>query len=105
MFRHLSIYLRFLVISWFLLGPLAANAYPFPPNTLETSGKHYVSTEQIFLSAEGIEILYENGILVTQGIFHDDEGFYFLSEGVHWICRNCGALNELDASSCYRCGS
>jgi len=41
--------------------------------------------------------------LIASSIFHDDQGFYYLKDGVQWICRNCGALNDLDNYECYRC--
>ncbi|HEY4832250.1 MAG TPA: zinc finger Ran-binding domain-containing protein [Waddliaceae bacterium] len=68
--------------------------------------KYYVSANQIQLSEEGISILLGEVVrLQVEHLFHDEQGFYYLEEGVSWICSRCGALNRLDRSSCYRCGN
>lgn len=69
----------------------------------ETILKHYVTPDQIKISPEGISIFLESGCLNVDSIFQDKRGFYYLEEGVYWICNSCGAFNELGETSCYRC--
>lgn len=69
-----------------------------------TQAKHYILSEQILLCEEGIIINLEEDYLLVRSVFHDEQGFYYLEEGVYWICRNCGAFNDLDNRVCYRCG-
>jgi hypothetical protein len=69
----------------------------------EAGSKHYVRANQIALSDEGILIFLEDIDLIANSVFHDDCGFYYLEDGVQWICRNCGTLNDLDEYECHRC--
>lgn len=70
----------------------------------DTKIKHHVSSNQIYLTEDGIFLNLGDVLLQAESLFHDDAGFYYLEEGMYWICRRCGALNDLDNSSCYRCG-
>lgn len=65
--------------------------------------KNYVMSDQIDVNPEGIFIFFEHECLKVNGIFQDKEGFYYIEEGVMWICGNCGALNSLDDAYCYNC--
>jgi hypothetical protein len=62
----------------------------------EAHSKYYVNADQIELTQEGILIILENFKLLAIRIFHDEHGFYYSEDGVKWICRNCGALNDLE---------
>ncbi|MFZ0565805.1 MAG: hypothetical protein WAM28_06440 [Chlamydiales bacterium] len=73
-------------------------------NREEYFGRHYVYADQIVFSEKGIVIYCQDGnYLLTQSIFHDENGYYYLEDGVQWICSKCGALNDLNRTSCYRC--
>jgi hypothetical protein len=105
MMRMLLLFICFTQMQ-FCFGNKASRAFEIViENGQEGYLKHYVSADQISICEEGILIHLEKVGLQLKSIFHDEYGFYYLEEGVSWICNWCGELNPLDRSICSCCGN
>lgn len=72
-------------------------------NTDHDQEKCYITENDIALCDEGIAILGTESLIVAEGLFHDENGFYFLVSGARWKCNCCLELNSLDNHACQAC--
>ena len=86
---------------FFCYGGAFTLSQSFPSQ--ENSLQHYVSPAQIRICEDGIIIELETICLLVQNIFYDENGFYYLKDGIRIVCPKCGAFNDLDNKECYRC--
>ena len=65
--------------------------------------KYYVAADHIVVHEGKILILFGEMLLQAKSIFQDEQGIYFVREGVSWICGWCGELNDLGSIACAAC--